>query len=215
MPRNIERDAQRMEQRKMQLLNAGFELFAEHGIESVSLQEVAKKADVPIATLYKYYQNKVNLVVSISANTWGNVWKKILEEDNKELLFSRNAYEMVEFYCDIIIDIYKKKPQILCFSSNFKTYLTREGASDEQVKEQIDTLKPISDLFHAKYEQAKENHCIRTDIPEQELFSTLALTMLGMAERYAQGLVWAKTDSEDSTKALMNIKEMLLQWLVK
>ena len=56
MPRNEERDRREAEQRKSQLIEAGFELFSRHGIESVSLSAVAERASVPASTMYKYFQ---------------------------------------------------------------------------------------------------------------------------------------------------------------
>lgn len=55
MPRNEERDRREAEQRKSQLIEAGFELFSRHGIESVSLSAVAERAGVPASTMYKYF----------------------------------------------------------------------------------------------------------------------------------------------------------------
>ena len=79
--------------------------------------------------------------------------------------------------------------------------------------EHLDVLAPISDIFHKLYEEAKVDHSIRTDVGEKELFTTLALTMLGMAERYALGLVWASNDANDYEKELLILKDMMLKWL--
>lgn len=39
MPRNIERDKREADRRKNQLIEAGFRLFSQNGIETVSLQK--------------------------------------------------------------------------------------------------------------------------------------------------------------------------------
>ena len=52
MPRNIERDEKEAMRRKEQLMEAGFRLFSQYGIENVSLQRVADAAEVGVATLY-------------------------------------------------------------------------------------------------------------------------------------------------------------------
>lgn len=71
MARNTERDEREATRRKEQLMKDGFKLFSENGIENVSLQKVADAADVGVATMYKYYQTKVKLVVAISGKIWG------------------------------------------------------------------------------------------------------------------------------------------------
>lgn len=213
MARNPERDAREAKRRKQQLCEAGLRLFSIRGIEGVSLQEVADAADVGVATLFKYYQNKTNLLISISANLWDGVWKDTLNKLSEEELMQKNAYELVALYADIIIYLYQNKPEVLCFSSNYKTYIRRDGASSEQLKEHLDVLDPLAKLFHIKYEEAKQNHCIRTDIPEKQLFTTVALTILAMAERYAQGIVWADDKTSDYIPELLNLKEMILLWI--
>jgi hypothetical protein len=67
-------------------------------------------------------------------------------------------------------------------------------------------------MYHKLYEQAKVDHSIRTDLSEQELFTTVAIAMLAVAERYAQGIVWANDHKTDHTQELKYLKEMLLMW---
>ena len=61
MPRNEERVRREAEQRKSQLIEAGFELFSRHGIESVSLSAVAERAGVPASTRHKILYHRIRL----------------------------------------------------------------------------------------------------------------------------------------------------------
>ena len=212
MGRNTERDEREAIRRKSQLINAGFELFSANGIETVSLNVVAEKADVGVATMYNYFQNKVNFVIAISTSIWGEMWEQIWESFSDELS-KMTAYELVDFYCNRIIEIYNERPELLKFSANYKTFLHREGATQEQYSAQIEALDSIWHLFQQKYHEAKGNQCIRTDIPEDELFSSVTVTMLSMAERYTQGIVWANTQNGNHSKDLIHLKEMILGWV--
>jgi len=212
MGRNIERDEREERQRKDRLINAGFELFSAKGIETVSLNAVADKADVGVATLYKYYKNKINLVIEISTRMWSEVWKDILKSSNKKLL-QMNVYDLIEYYCDSIIRIFNEKPQILKFSANYKTFINREEVSKEQYSGQIEALNPIRELFHQKYAESQSDKLIRNDIPEEELFTYITITMLSMAERYVQGIVWADMSDRKYSKELIRLKEMILEWI--
>lgn len=75
MPRNIERDKREADRRKNQLIEAGFRLFSQNGIETVSLQKVADAANVSPATMYKYFLTKEKLLIAISAKVWDEVCK--------------------------------------------------------------------------------------------------------------------------------------------
>jgi len=212
MTRNIKKDQSEELRRKNQLLEVAFDLFSKQGIESVKLSDIATNANVGIATLYKYYKNKVNLVVEISAS----IWKKTLEEyliiHSIEELYSFSAYQLIEIYLDRIIYIYNEHPEFLRFSGNYKTFINQEKASKEDILSHTKVLETLEILFHTKYEEAKIDKSIRTDIEEKEMFFMFTITMLSMAERYALGVVWANTNKENHTKELLYLKEMILNW---
>lgn len=213
MARNVERDERLAQQRKMQLIQAGFALFSSKGIENVSMQSVADLADVGPATMYNYFKTKVNLVIAISGYIWKSVWDQALANASIDEMMKMDAYQLVVQYTDIILNLYKTRPDILKFSGNYKTFVVREGAQQNQLVEHLSPLEPIEKLFKIKYEEAKTDKSIRTDVPETEMFTTIALTMLGMAERYAEGIVWADGQKPDHLKELEYTKNMILRWV--
>ena len=216
MARNIDKDRQEAEKRRKQLIETGFRLFSEEGIENVTLQRVADEAGVGIATLYKYYLNKERLVIAISKSIWREVWQRTLGAYGADGLDRLNACDGIALYADVIIKIYREQPRFLRFSGEYKNFIrtgkTEEKKLEEDLKEHLDELEPMRQLFHRMYERAETDHSIRTDIPEQELFTTVAITMLSVAERYAQGLVWADDHREEHTQKLIYLKEMILAW---
>lgn len=213
MARNVERDEREALRRKTQLIQSGFELFSKKGIENVSMQSVAEAADVGPATMYNYFKTKVNLVVAISGYIWKSVWDQKLGSVGMETMMEKDAYQLVVQYTDTILMLYKTRPDFLRFSGNYKTFVVRERTQRNQLEEHLSALEPIGKLFHVKYEEAKVNHSIRTDIPEEEMFTTITLTMLGMAERYAEGIVWADNESPNHLKELEYTRDMILQWV--
>ena len=108
MPRNIERDKREADRRKNQLIEAGFRLFSQNGIETVSLQKVADAANVSPATMYKYFLTKEKLLIAISAKVWDEVWQEALGDPGTNHFEHFTAYQGIEFYADrMIATVYK------------------------------------------------------------------------------------------------------------
>ena len=63
--RILGKDEKEMTARREAMLAEGFKLFAERGIEGVAMLEVAKACNLGIATLYRYYNTKLALVLAI------------------------------------------------------------------------------------------------------------------------------------------------------
>ena len=111
-----------------------------------------------------------------------------------------------------ILNFQGAKPCLGVGSFSYKNFIYHEGIEEEPLGEHLDELEPLRAMYHKLYEQAKVDHSIRTDLSEQELFTTVAIAMLAVAERYAQGIVWANDHKTDHTQELKYLKEMLLMW---
>lgn len=61
------RERERLRQRQ-EMLAAALELFSEKGYHHVSMQEIAKKAEFAVGTLYKFFRNKEDLYKSLIAD---------------------------------------------------------------------------------------------------------------------------------------------------
>ena len=61
--RNREKDEIEMAERRKTILLEGFRLFEANGIETTGMQEIATACNLGIATLYRYYKNKLDLTI--------------------------------------------------------------------------------------------------------------------------------------------------------
>lgn len=212
MPRNTEKDLWEEARRRSQIIEAGLALFSEHGIDSVSMNSVAAAAGVGPTTLFKYYQTKEKLVIAISAAAWNKEWESAVAQYGMEKFWNSTAYELIRYYTDWMICLYIRQPKLLCFSQNYKNFILRQHTQAKNLQEHLRPLQPIQNAFHAAYLRAQKDHSIRTDISEDVLFSVVAVGMLCMAERYAQGIVWASRSNADYTEELRIVQEMILHW---
>ncbi|WP_028584802.1 TetR/AcrR family transcriptional regulator [Desulfogranum mediterraneum] len=64
---------------RQEMLAAAIELFSEKGYHNVSMNEIAKKAEFAIGTLYKFFKNKEDLYRSIIAELSGKFHQAINE----------------------------------------------------------------------------------------------------------------------------------------
>ena len=90
------REREKLWQRR-EMLTAAIKLFSEKGYHSVSMQEIAKKSEFAIGTLYKFFQNKEDLYKSIiieQADIFHEALAKALEEKDAEIEKLRNYVQV-------------------------------------------------------------------------------------------------------------------------
>ena len=209
------RDEQEMEQRRELMLETGFRLFAEKGIESVSMQEVADACRLGIATLYRYFSVKSAFVVAIGAKKWQEYYEVIAAEFARRGGELMNAAEELDFYLGSYILLYREHSDILRFNQNFNGYVIHEKLTDEQLRDYLIAVGAFRIKFHKLYEKGLRDGSIRTDEPEQTMFNATMHIMLAVCGRFAQGVVVHTDDPEDLTQELLILKRMILSQYVK
>ena len=71
--------------RRKAIINAAFQIFVEKKIEPVSMGEIAEAAGVGRATLFRYYPNKLELVIAVCAAKWKEYLEELRDRSGQEL----------------------------------------------------------------------------------------------------------------------------------
>ena len=199
-----------MAERRNTILKEGFRLFEAKGIETTGMQEIADSCHLGIATLYRYYKNKTDLVIDIGTRKWQEYYVEIMKIRAQHNVDQMTAAQNLEFYLSFYIDLYNNHKDLLRFNSNFNSYVMHEGVSAEQLKPYLKAIGSIAVLFHELYEKGKKDGTIRTDMPEEKMFASTAHIMLAVAVRYAQGLLYSAENETDRNEEFNLLKKMIL-----
>jgi AcrR family transcriptional regulator len=212
--RNTEKDEKEMTAKREAMLNEGFRLFTEKGIEAVSMQDVADACGIGIATLYRYYKTKLDLVLAIGVRKWEEYGMYVVKARSEKNADALSAAEGLSFYLDMFIALYQNFKDLLIFNQDFNNYMRTIGAGNDILKPYTDSIGSFSRMFDELYERGKKDKTIRTDLPKDKMFSMTVHIMLAVAVRFAQGLVYSAEREEDRTEELELLKHMILNEFV-
>ncbi len=213
--RNAEKDEREMAERRERMLETGFRLFGERGIEAVPMQAVADACGLGIATVYRYFSTKLDFVIAIGAKKWGEYFDEIEVEYVRYGGDNMNAAEELDFYLSAYLLLYREHRDVLRFNQDFNGYIAHEGATPAQLADYLRAVEPFSRKFHRLYEKGLRDGSIHTDEPEQVMFTTTMHIMLAVCGRFAQGVVVQSGSPEDLTQELLILKRMILSRYVK
>lgn len=208
--RNAEKDAIDMAAKREKMLEAGLCLFSEQAIEAVSMQDIANACGLGVATLYRYFNTKLSLVIAIGIRQWENYYREVEKLYAARGVGRMTAGDEFEFYLDCYIHLYKEHKDILRFNRNFVTYVRHEGATAEQMRTYNDIVNIFAKKFHIIYLKAEKDGTLMTDIPEDKLFVSTMHTMLSVAGKYAEGFIYPDNENRDMTEELIMLKNMIL-----
>ena len=212
MGRNLEKDAIEMAAKNQRILESGFRIFAEKGIEKVTMNDIAEAAEIGIASLYRYYPSKPAVVLAVGAWVWDEFSKENRKKQSELQTTDQTGAEMFDFYLESFLDLYREHKDLLRFNQFLNVYLQIEDVSNEQLKGYTDIIDAVEMRFAETYRKGKEDGTLRTDMSAEEMFSVTAHLMLAAVTRYAVGLVY--TVDTDIEKELLLLKEMMINKFV-
>ena len=209
--RNIKKDEIEMAERRVRMLETGFRIFSEKGIEAVSMQQIADACGLGIATVYRYFNTKLSLVLAVGARKWEEYAEYASEIRAQRSADAMTAAEELDLYFDFYIDLYQNHKDLLRFNQSFNNFVQHEGATTEQLAPYTTAINRIARYFHGVYERGQRDGTIRTDQPEDKMFAATSHILLAVAVRYAQGLLYAAESEEDRTEEFQMLKRLLLK----
>ena len=203
-------DAEIMAAKRNVMLEKGFEIFTQRGIEPVSMQNIADAAGCGIATLYRYFDKKQGFVIEVAMKKWNEIRELNRERREKADIAGMTAAQLFEFYLDGFLLLYREKKDLLRFNQMFNMYVEGAGIDKTALEPYYGMIDNFGENFRLIYERAKTDRTVRTDIPETEMFSTTLHLMLAAVTRYAVGLVYKPEAGFDDMKELETLKAMML-----
>jgi len=146
------------EQKQDRILNVAADEFASLGYQTANINIIAKKCDVSVGSLYKYFETKENLFLSVCSLAV-EALKSALEEVEQE---DCGFFDKIRMLIAIVQDHSRKHPGVIHLYNEVTTQGNRELAAKLSYE-----MESISALHYAKLiKAAKEKGEIAIDVDE-------------------------------------------------
>ncbi|MCR5025042.1 MAG: TetR/AcrR family transcriptional regulator [Lachnospiraceae bacterium] len=209
--RDKEQDAAQMAVKRKEFIEKGFELFVNRSIEAVSMQEIADASGYGVATLYRYFRTKQDFVVEVAVKSW----EKFREENRKRRpakdFSGMTAADIFEFYLDSFLEMHRGYKDLLKFNQFFNVYVQSDHVDRKTLGPYREQIIKLKERFHLMYLKAEQDKTIRTDEPEEKMFSTTLHLMLAAVTRYAVGLIYIPEKDFEPEEEIEVLKDMLME----
>lgn len=122
------------------IIECTFGLFAEDGIENISMNDIAAEAKIGVASLYRYFQTKEELAIEVAIYAWRiekSIFNEVFTADSyKEL----SGYEQLKVLLEIFEDALVSQRSFFSFVYYFDSFIKKEKVSAERLAEYEKTI---------------------------------------------------------------------------
>lgn len=89
------------------LLEAGRRLFAKHGLDKTTIEDLTDDVDIGTSTFYRFYDSKEDLYIAVLRDTGEDVYRRMSESDFTD---SDDPQEAIEGFLRFVVDEIEQNP---------------------------------------------------------------------------------------------------------
>ena len=186
----------RTQQREQKILEAAMALFCEKGLEETSIDEIAGRAGVGSATIYRYYETKAQLAIQSGVEYWKKIAQQYLNLTEIKGYSAMTGLKQLECIMDALVMIFEKERGFLKYLQEFEVFVRRYEIDMERLaayEESIMSLKPrVTDAL----EKGLQDGTLSFEWSPNEVCYSLAHTAFGVMKRFAWNGSMLELDSQ-------------------
>ena len=186
----------RTQQREQKILEAAMALFCEKGLEETSIDEIAGRAGVGSATIYRYYETKAQLAIQSGVEYWKKIAQQYLNLAEIKGYSDMTGLKQLECIMDALVMIFEKERGFLKYLQEFEVFVRRYEIDMERLaayEESIMSLKPrVTDAL----EKGLQDGTLSFEWSPNEVCYSLAHTAFGVMKRFAWNGSMLELDSQ-------------------
>lgn len=193
--RKIEINDQK-EKRKEEVIEAAVKVLKEKGIEKSKMTDIAEKAEVGVASVYRYFKTKPELVIAAGTEFWREEIDSLYHNLNSLDFNELNGLEKVNRILKVFLILFQEQSDFIRFIEEFDNYIVKEQIPTDKLQayeKGIIDLKPV--MFEA-LKQGKEDGSVRKGIDDNEFYVTIAHSLMTLCQKLTLRGTILKSDKE-------------------
>lgn len=207
---NMKLDKKKLFKKKI-MLDIALKLFSENGIEQTNMTDIAKASNVGVATLYRYFSNKNNLVVETGIEAWYQINTKYKKDVDDIMNTEIKGIRKLENLMNLFYEIFTKEKNFVCFLDGFDNYIVNNNISiDSLVNYEKEVLK-IDPYIQEIYKSGIDDQTIKR-IDDIDLFiKTIGHTLIALSQKV---FIRNKIVTNDSKEKLLDEMKLMIQMII-
>ncbi|GKX65333.1 TetR/AcrR family transcriptional regulator [Inconstantimicrobium mannanitabidum] len=211
--RNNERMEQ-VERRKDEIISAALSLFVEKGIDSTSINDIAAKAEVGPATVYRHFENKPQIVIVAAIKFWQSEISSLMPRILPESSNTCKGIDKIRNILNSYVILYQEYPEFIRFLDEFDNYVVKEKIDAEALRIYEQNILDLRGILVKALQEGKQDGTIKQEVEEYIFYATVTHAVLSLSEKLVLRGNILKSDNEIEAIAQLNlIIEMAVKYI--
>lgn len=180
--RKLEMDDQKGK-RKEEIILAAIEVFKEKGIDDSKMTDIAEKAEIGVATVYRYFNTKFELAIAAATTLWEEKISLLYNKFYEPAFMELNGADRVRTILNLFISVYERYPEFISFLEHFDNYIVKESIQIENLESYEKIIIETKSAIFDAIDQGKKDGSIKSNIDNDVFYITITHSLMSLCQK--------------------------------
>ncbi len=186
--------------REESIVYVAAELFLNNGIENVKMTDVAERAEVGVASLYRYFGTKDTLVIRAGALLWQDLDRLFGGVYEAADFHSCTGIERIERLFGVYRTLFREQPAFIRFVGEFDSYILRTRPGAEALREYEAGVLNFYPVFLHAYEAGLADGSVRSVGSPRLWYDSVCHAVMALSQKLLRGEILSSDGFADAAE---------------
>jgi len=171
------------EEYKNILIDQCLDIFLIKGIDIISMNQLAKELGVGVASLYRYFKSKNNLVILTGIKLWQRIEFIFEGVFETETYRSLTGYQQLQQLMKVNIVLFEGHPSYLKFISEFDNVMLKNKVTPKQLSDYEKSIFSVGKEVYNAYQKGLKDQTVNEIENFDEFYRTCSLALQALSQK--------------------------------
>ena len=206
-----ERDGQK-NARIERILLAAFSLFSHNGFDAIAMTDIAKEAEIGVASLYRYFATKDEIAIRTAIWAWESQKKMILPILNDTGYYNKSGLDQLTEIFELFCKLYQSVPDFFRYIYFFDAYIVCQKIDAERLIPYQEVIESVQKIIESAIQKGIEDGSISNKYKgnEKMLYYSLMHTFFSAVQKLTLSAKMLKMDEKNNDVQQLKLLSRIL-----
>jgi AcrR family transcriptional regulator len=193
------------EKRKEEVIVSAIEIIKKNGIDNTKIKDIAEKAEVGVASVYRYFKTKTDIVIATAIWIWEKEISLLKGQFYEKTYMELNGAKKVRRILSVFTTAYQENPDFIRFLEEFDNYIVKERISTEKLENYEKSIINLKSIMIEALNQGKKDGSIKQTVDNDAFYMTITHSLMSLSQKLALRGYILLNDSEVKGDTQLNL----------
>ncbi|MCQ2573766.1 MAG: TetR/AcrR family transcriptional regulator [Treponema sp.] len=193
-------------------VNVASGLFLERGIEAVKMTDIAENCGIGVASLYRYFETKTEIVIRSGIILWEKIrldfWKYLSERKEGKTGLEDLSYDLAYFK-----NLFANHKNFIKFLDDFDRIMLSEKVDKNRLEAYEKSIVDFYEPFCDSVKKGREDGTIKKDVDVATVYVSVTHALIAVCQKFIRGEILPGDDFSVSEKEIEKLLEITAAYL--